>query len=372
MSLVLFGDLHLSHTIYSDLPNMVGDSEYALQQVGKLCAVKGAAAVTLGDTFNCRYPEAALVNAFIKEFTNVELGYIVAQHDWQSRCQWAELGSGIKHNLHEKLVTLGGIKVYGLNHMSSDELKVKLPLVPPCDILCLHQIEKKCLPYEADDGSTAWDFDSDWVPEHVKAIVIADWHGLPNSGKNCNGTPWMYTGSSSMRSASEPLDKRVLFASLTPTGMSIESIPIKTRPFLRYDLLTADDLNRFCSTIISEIETQFNLATSSGVPNHVAVPIVYVSFFTDVTAAAIRIKETLSNCIIEGKVYLKLAPKHPDIEEKITLSGSKIDTASAISALIDSQSNPEAHALAVALATNNEHKEILAAFRQKFDIVSNY
>jgi hypothetical protein len=128
-----------------------------------------------------------------------------------------------------------GYRISGLDHRSPDELlKVLSETDPRTDVLVLHQLCRGALPDIA-----GWDLDPDWVPEHVRLVLMGDLHKIWSCKRK--STEFHYTGSTHMRAADEEPTKSFL---VLRKNYELERVPLAVRPFVSYTVQTVDVLDQ--------------------------------------------------------------------------------------------------------------------------------
>jgi len=384
-NLAFMGDLHLSRTIYSKIPNMVQDTTFALQQFARFCEDQGAAAVFLGDTFDTPFPSAEMLSAFFKTMQNVDLANIVGQHDRQPYIQWpeveAECGSKLRLDLSISdkgyPTFFGDIMLWGLNHTPRALLKSELAAVhADTEILCLHQTIKQVISVgkEEDVETRRWDLDMEWVPDDVEHTILADWH-YPEAGTTGN-RKWLYTGSATMRSISEPVEKS--FISVTRKtdgrgGLQFDRIPLKTRPFIFVDLKLADEFDAWCSTIDDDVTKAYDTAIAADIPHEVAIPLVVLRFDVSIDDAQAKLHKALGSRIHKGMVFVHLLPVRSFVEavpDYVDVDAG-VSVQAAVDEVVDPEISPEVHKLATELATAAAPRDVVTAYKHKNAVMTD-
>ena len=141
---------------------------------------------------------------------------------------------------------LPGLKIYGLDNRPLTQLEDAIKAVPlAANCLMLHQLARQIFKM---DG--AWDFDADWVPEHIKHMFIGDFHeqvDFPYGIKE-HGRAW-YTGSTYMCSITEEVNKSFLDVTFDDGSLTVKRIPLDTRFVTTVTLDTIDDLKAAIDSI---------------------------------------------------------------------------------------------------------------------------
>lgn len=383
--IVFAGDLHAARSIYVTHPNMIDDSQFALHQIATYCLNNNLPLVLLGDNFNKRFPGPDVINWFLESLANVNVYFIQGQHDMQPVLAWPEVvsfGPRIKKSLDQRnskektpaCIEVSGIKLYGFDFLPRTKLQECLKLVPSdCEILCLHALIKDVMGIDE-----AWHLDTDWIPTHVDTTVLGDWHGLPQSGIT-NGRKWLYTGSSSMQSVTEPTEKTFLVAkrvcpdSAGKDKFEFERIPLKTRPYIFADVRHEKELETWISSIVKTCKEAREEATSLGIPDSVTRPFVVLRYNVGIENAYQKIMNTIGTLITDGIIYFHPMPNRSFVSEgKEDCALSKqISVADAIAELVDRELSPELHSLVTDLTHTADPEEVITGFKQRHDVLSN-
>ncbi len=174
---------------------------------------------------------------------NLSVYYNQGQHEKTRDATWLSIGarSNVIHT-HKKSFKLGDIEFYGLDFTRHDHIKSELSRIPnSTDILIAHQVWFDFMGMKVNPECYLSD-----VP-HVKCVISGDFHkhvlasGIGASGQN---VLLVSPGPLAMQAINEPPEKGyfVLYSDLT-----FESIYLKTRPIIRFQVDTQDDLDRFIS-----------------------------------------------------------------------------------------------------------------------------
>lgn len=370
--LACMGDLHVSHHVYSKIPGMTGDTDFALKQFADYCKANDLDALFVGDNFD-KQPDAALLAGFLYAMRDIDYAFIVGQHDMQPATQWPAVcvGDRLRVDLDEAAlvgaapVELGGMRVCGLNFTPRGRIKERLADIPPCDVLALHQTIKQAISIgDEDDAGRRWDMDVEWVPAHVGRIIIGDWH-YPVDGITEAGQQWAYTGAATMRRTSE-LDAKS-FIVVMP-GVTNRRQPLLTRPVLYSDLLWPPELAQWCGEIKSQAIEAFDTALARGIPACVAAPLLVVRYSPTIDNAHDRIISTLSKLLAGGKAHLHELPVRAgdEFRDAVDAGGCVTSIQDVVDALVDKELSPRVHELVTELAHTPTPREAVVAFKRKY------
>ena len=251
------GDLHLARCAWKSMPEVHSDTynswnqivSYACDSVHKITDV-----ILAGDLLDRPYPgseELDVLLAGIRTLkrSGVNVLFIQGQHCRvpEGRVRWAEMAKSGAQWIHGKCVTLDGSRVvFGLDNLPPGQLQAALEEMPcKADIFIGHQMCRGSLPEIA--GRQSWDFDPEWLPEHVKLCVLGDNH-IAWDTTTSRGVPVYYTGSLAMQSVDETPFKSFLV--IDPHTLAVERVPLVTRPFKA--LVVADE--RGMETVLAQIK----------------------------------------------------------------------------------------------------------------------
>jgi DNA repair exonuclease SbcCD nuclease subunit len=238
--IVVAGDLHLAPNTWSSIPLLRGDSYRSFDQIAKYAIDKGANALILpGDVFDAQ-PPSETVQHFLSVLDRLKKAKVAVlavqgQHA-RSVTPWTSIDPYvIDLDLVRTPHNYDGYRISGLDHRSPDELlKALSETDPKTDILVLHQLCRGALPDIA-----GWDLDPDWVPEHVRLVLMGDLHKVWSCKRK--NTEFYYTGSTHMRASDEEPLKSFL---VLRKNYELERVPLAVRPFVAYTVQTVAMLDR--------------------------------------------------------------------------------------------------------------------------------
>jgi len=288
---VALGDLHLSRLIYSGLPNMVGDGEFALKQFADYCiASEIRDAIFLGDNLDARFSPPDVLHVFFEHVgrmlsAGTSIHVLQGQHCRHMTIPIPLIADGLwtgdakLNSAHERCMSLGGISVYGLDWTPKTNLREAIERVSPeAEVFCGHQLIRQVLNIgKEEDEDSCWDLDLGWLPDSIKLALMADWHGRPQEGE-FGELRWVYTGSATLRSISEPVKKSFVRVFREEDSLAIERIPLKTRPYYYSDIMCADELERWLDGVVDIATQGREEALQNGIPEVVASPLFAVRY----------------------------------------------------------------------------------------------
>lgn len=228
--LAFVSDLHLSPRIYRSIPEMVGDSYAAWNEVVEVILYNKPPIVILGGDIFDTTPDPVTLDKFSAGVQKLNVAGIAVyaiqgQHGRDWNMPWTSVGQctvtdlNMMFNFPDKAGSPTGVTVKdkfiaGFDNGQPEEVREKLALLKkhPPDILCLHQMCRKIVPEFS--GHQTWDIDPEWVPAGVKLVLLGDYHVPEEYVKaNADGTStrFIYNGSTVSKSVSEPDDKSLIF-----------------------------------------------------------------------------------------------------------------------------------------------------------------
>lgn len=369
--LALVGDLHASRFIYTGLPGMRGDSRYALTQIVDVCLRRGLDLIFLGDTFDARFPEPDVVGEVLHLIADIDVAYLVGQHD-RHDYGWLNVSRSDRLRLRLKPSerwTMAGINVSGFDFAPRPVLLENLARVPRgTEILCLHQMLADVAPMGNGQLSAAE------LPEHVSVTALGDWHGMPQAGEH-GGRRWFYTGSMTMRSYNEPVDKTFVIVTRGSDGeLQIERVPLNSRPLVRGDLLDIDDLTTWLSTANRVIQDVRVSALERGVPEDVAVPLVAVRYNVEIDGAHGKLMDVLQPLSDRGEAFVHLVLNRKYVQSQIDCAAiqvAHVNVDDVINEVVDRRISPELHGLVTELAYTSEPDTVVAAYKRRNGVDSD-
>lgn len=369
------GDLHHARLTYASHPSMLGDTDFALAQVTQHCRDNDLALLLLGDNFDKNLPEPESVSSFLSYTRDLEIAYIVGQHDRRPEFQWPSIDSTAQKlcvhlgtdDYENRCLSLGGIDVYGFDYQARNKFEERLKRVPDdCELLALHGSHSEVMQL-----SDAWHFDLKWVPPHVKYLIAGDWHGLPQAGATDYVT-WLYTGSATMRSVKEPINKSFVVCTRGSAGdLLFTRIPLKTRPFIAANLQWESELDEWLDAIVKTVESRTKSAIDSGVPAEVSIPFVSLHYNVELPDVYGRISSVLEPLLNKGKIIFHSIPMRVlyGDEAEITEDGEvAISVSDALAEAVDPVTAPVLHGFLTGLLDAADPDEVIEAFKLQYGI----
>jgi len=266
-------------------------------------------------------------------------------------------------------VEVSGIQLFGLDFMPRTQLQEALLSIPDnCELLCLHALVKDVM--GLDD---VWTLDMDWVPERVSHTVLGDWHGEPQAGES-NGRHWLYTGSSTMRTVTEPTSKSFLQCSRDGSGgFSFIRVPLKRRPFIMSEARFESELDEWAARIESVCEKAREEALANGIPDEVASPFVVLRYSVGIERAASTIESVTGSKSLAGKMHLHLMPNRAFTSDATAMTPTHptIDLDQTINEAADPHLAPQLNSLVRDLAFSSEPRQVIQSFKQRHNVMDS-
>ena len=314
----------------------------------------------MGDIFNASRPDSQSIDLFrtslaVMKSHGLPVYAIQGQHD-RSTPPWptAVCGSEITyvHKSRFQPITDGPV-FYGLDqHPVSVELQASLNEVPKdVDVLIMHQLAREVFPL---DG--AWDFDTEWVPEHIKGLFIGDYHVATDF--KWKGGKAYYSGSTYMCSISESPNKSFLHVTINE-GIKTERIPLKTRGLIK--LLVDDEKSLQSAVDFMHKSLQMRPTWAD------SVPIMYLEYLVSVPDVMKTIEP-----LVKGKAILWPVPTSNRVEwhregAASTTELQHVTMESCVGVFLDA--GTEANSLLLELLANPSTEEVLEHWRVKKNVV---
>jgi hypothetical protein len=375
MGLIIQGDLHFSETTYSKLPQMWGDTEFALQQLVNRALRHNHDIVLAGDYLDTKTPKAILLRTFFRILkAALDVGrkvYVVqGQHD-MGKIPFACI---LDHPniiwLNKQLVQTDIGDVYGLDYQPRTILADEIAKVPPCVLLVLHQMGQEACDHGPKDDLNvrSWDMTFGDVPQHAEFIIAGDYHA-PLDGIT-DGRKWAYTGSATIRSFTEPQNKSFIELTSDGTNISMVRIPLLTRPMLYVEAEYEHELGEKLAKVPPCVEELTTKALEAGVPEEVAVPFCVVRYASDIPNAAGATQDALRLLIEHGLVHLhyKTMPRGNRSRTGDIEGGQVLSINEAVDLCVDSEAAPKMHKFVSELANTRDPNDVIHSVKVEYDV----
>jgi len=280
-------DWHLAPGAWKKAPQIRGDSYFALEQIVDLALQFGVKAVCCaGDLTDDPRPDAETVKVMRHQLDRLEesgkkVPFIRGQHDGLTGPPWLSAVHDGPHYCHRGTAEIAGVQVYGLDYMPPDEFRRALDEVEPgTDVLMTHQVWKDWIP---------WRNNAPLLEELVlcgpkaRFCVTGDFHH--HLAVNRGEVTILSPGSACMQALDEPPEKRVW---LMYDDLSVQSVPLLSRPFHSITVETPEDLERAVADVSPYMDMYCR--TPGDLPEGVRVPIVRVRYADNLPEADARLR----------------------------------------------------------------------------------
>lgn len=224
--------------------------------IHKTIEVNGDALLICGDLLQSLTPtveDMMCLQDLHKELVDARIPayLIVGNHDYVIP-HWGELlqrGYGEETGcgfivLHNEARTVNGVRIFGSNAQSRDELITQLDEFSDVDdkphVIMWHGMVKEFGDFGEEEKMSIYDF-----PDWVRFAALGDLHITDYRKNQRNGMVIGYPGSTEMCEASESPDKSIGVIDMTPEGVSAYTTePIETRTYLNIKVRNAEDLEK--------------------------------------------------------------------------------------------------------------------------------
>lgn len=216
-----------------------------------------------GDTFDSCNPTSQDVFVFRTQIDRMmkqglPVFAIQGNHD-KGEIPWCAAIHPHVQYVHNKIFyPIDDYPMFGIDYMPANELEAFVANIPTDVTTCLmHQAAKPVLSIPG-----SWNFDPEWLPEHVSTVIMGDIH-MPTAFTFGNGGTGYYTGSAHMLSIAEPWEKSVLFEQVVDGKLEITRVTLPCR--------------RYFKTSINTLEQQqgvYHLISTAGIEDEITPVII--------------------------------------------------------------------------------------------------
>jgi DNA repair exonuclease SbcCD nuclease subunit len=348
--IVFAADLHLSPTIWVDLPKLRGDSYDAFRQIVDYCLVNKVDALLLGgDIFHRSTPDSESVLVFKHEVTklreaDIPVLAIQGQHD-RSEPPWFKVVSDVCW-MNEGYLPLPidgtTYTLRAFDNLDAETLSERLENLEQCDILMMHQAMQEVLSI---DG--AWNLREDWIPDFVQLVLLGDIHVEAKVGR-C-----YYSGATHLRAMNENPQKSFIVVSSDGGELKVERKPITPREITT--MTVGDEEGLIAALGLIEALPADALVLARVAPD---VPNSY---------------KKLSDACRERNIHLRIrdlpiAVTEDQDERGTTAMATSLD--GAVASIVDREAQPELYQLLVQLLAGPDPDDVLGAIKSKMGIAS--
>jgi len=353
-SVVISADLHLQKKpgMWASRTEIAGDDLFGAQQVFELSAKRNASLLLLGDvvdtSLNFPRPIRAL-QRFLHDGLASGMGslyFVQGQHDFVVQASfentpWLALLPEATH-LHGQEFSLFGLRAYAHDYFqpgAADEFYASIP--QGTEVLFVHGTADAAM-------AIGYHFEMSKLPASVRYVFAGDYH-IATDRKV--GDTWLhYPGSTYLNSVGEPMAKSALVISYNAAedGMTVERVPIKTRPMYYYSEVK-DDLTK--------------IVTDATLPEALQKPLVLVD--EHISSETSAVLATYAFTYTEPSLLRPKVNRSEPIVATEEYSDEEI-----LGQYIDQKLYPEAFAFTLGLLTSGQStQEVMASLRNKLGIV---
>ena len=348
---VVVGDAHLHPYTWASMPSVRGDAYRSYEQAVRYAIENHATHFVLaGDTVDVNNPPAEAVEVLLKGINalknaNVIVLAISGNHDPDFWVGISGVALALDTSGPVKLMCNPPHQVEGIRSLPPDMLKERLSkLDPATNVLVLHQLVRGIVP----EFEQSWDLDPDWVPTHVKLVLLGDLHKAVEYSRSSVGstvTKFIYTGSTYLNSIDESDEKSFL---VVHDDLSVTRVPLSTRPVRRLKFASGD-------------EAEFNKAVSvlDEAPEGALVICRYDSRIPDVE----KLKENREHLHFMFKP-INMQALEVVAEQGLSVSATTLE--SCLSAVVDRAADKFYYDFVLALLRGQDTKQVIEAFRTRF------
>jgi hypothetical protein len=302
-------DAHLSWGTWADYPGLYGDSFFAFSQGVELCLKHHCGLMLPGDVLDRNTQDDGSVIAFLArqlgrlQAAGLPVWYITGQHERTRRMAWLSslMLPNVRHVNEVSFRPKNGPLFYGLDFQPAGKLQPALERIPEgTEVLVCHQVWKELMGIEGrPEGEIAK------VP-HVRVVITGDFHGHKTkevTTEDGRRVLVISSGSTHMRSLNEDPHK---YLHLVGQDLSVESVPLRTRPYLHSRVLTDSQFAAF-------LEAMARLSPEPTLPDELARPIVHLEY--PATMAGVR-QKALAAIGTRGFLFDRVLTSHNQTEEE--------------------------------------------------------
>lgn len=300
---VVSSDCHLQGYTWAKHPELRGDSYFSFQQIVDYATEHGLSLILAGDVINVKRPDPRTVGFLMDQITRMEqagvpLYFIQGQHEMNRDRPWL-CAHDMPVHLHQQCLEIGDFQFYGLDYVPADQLQQELDDIPVgSDVLIAHQVWKEHMAagLPAEGSFTE-------IP-YVQQVITGDYHAHKVThvpGRHGQDLTILSPGSTYMLSLDE--DSKKYFFVLY-NDLSVESIPLKTRPYYKTRIGSSESLERFVAMRpFADGNCMKDELLTMNLPDHIRVPIWHVEYYDNVPDVAQRLHQ-----VAAGIAHLFLRP----------------------------------------------------------------
>lgn len=235
-------DWHLQPGAWKRANTPKGDAFFALQQLYRFCSEHECDLLGAGDLFDDLQPDTATLEKAFQFVDSMKardrrIYFTQGQHE-KAYPPYLSLHPHPRH-VHRKVVTVGGLSVYGFDHVPADQLEAEILRVPKgVDLVMCHQVwnDFMGLGFEGQLQTL--------IDRQPGAVLTGDFH---EHQVLTFGDVRVYSpGSTCLQDIKEPEEKA--FFVFYDDG-SVDSVPLLTRPKWNFRITCPDDVEALFATM---------------------------------------------------------------------------------------------------------------------------
>lgn len=358
---VFCADLHLEDGAWSTKPGIYGDSYYSFAQIIDYCIAHRLPLILGGDVLerkqNLARPIAKLCHGLsLMQSAQLNVYYIQGNHEYDRNAPWLSIHPWPIH-IHNELVNIGGVTVYGLDWLPRGDIQEALKQVPvDTEILITHQVWKD---FMGEIGRTECELTD---VHNVQTVLAGDFHVTKVAESvNAQGQAikMLSPGSTAMQDMGETHEKFFFVICQNATQISFKPERLKTRGVTQHVVKEPDALDELCAgQLAREILALVDHAKTNGYDSSIHKPLVRVKFDKRLPDAFLRISTAVGDSahLFCEAITDKTGPRQNQSRDSV-----KNDLLSALSDLLGGENT--AYVLASALlGAEDPAKELDAQF----------
>lgn len=307
-------DAHLSRLIWADYPELAYDSFFSFEQACHYCLKHRLALVLPGDVINKSVQDDGEVIRFLDYWldrlrsNSCRVFFTQGQHERTRNTPWLFAANQWAYHVHRQPFALGGLMWYGMDFVPAGQLQDELERIPEgTEVLVCHQVWEELMGIE---GRPEGSFRQ--IPK-VRVVLTGDFHGhktVQCQGRDGQMMLVVSSGSTHMRSLTE--DPNKFFHVLHDDG-TVESVRLDTRPYLRYEVRTEEQLQALLLRLPGEAEAAKKEAATLSTRYDVSTPIVHLRYDESVSAVRQRAQKVLGS---NGFLFDRVIETKPAAQEE--------------------------------------------------------
>jgi len=348
--LAFCADLQARESAYRSVYELRGDDLYALNQVVDYCNSNSRQGNPLHmimggdqvDTPTISDEHTVALRKVLRKIPGDRCLYIDGNHERGfKRLSLEGGGASVARPMEGKIFDIAGYRVAGYNWRTRRQWEsfIETGNFVEADILILHGFASQVVSALGlpPDEAPLCDMDLEWFDGKYKLVLMGDIH-MEWQWQGPKGTRFMYSGSMWMHRLGEPEAKSFIVVN---DDLSVEKVPLRSRPFLRTDMKSKEDISRIqswldsCSNVPYVLDMQEYMGKM--LPRlHITVP----SEMTSELAGAIdKFKQ-------KAFVFEKVDVSHDrDLTEVKGSLSEKVDLDTALAQLLDVKEESQSDAM---------------------------